>query len=244
MQMNKEKLLRDKSILIINGTSEIAKDISRKCNEYEADLIIGVRRDDVLYESEVGKVYNILSSYESIDNFANIACPQLDGLVISIGNIELRPLTNVHPTWLNAQIEAHLNIAVYMVSALVRYNKLNPTASIVFISSINGPILASTGSSVYGMLKSAITGFSKEIAKELSSKGIRSNCICAGMVETDFIHSTFNEQQINKMENMNLTHKLVSPDDISNAAVFLLSDLSKSITGTNIIIDGGYSVNI
>ena len=242
--MNNDKLLREKCVLIINGTSEIAKAISIKCNEYGADLIIGVRKDAVSYELGIGKVFNILSSYESIDNFVRDASPQLDGLVISIGNVNLRPLTSVHPAWLNTQAEAHLNITVHLISALVRNKKLKSGASIVFISSINGPIVASTGSTVYGMLKSAITGFSKEIAKELSSNGIRSNCICAGMVETEFIRSSFNEQQINKMKNMNLTHKLVTPEDISNAAIFLLSDLSKSITGTNIIIHGGYSVNL
>ncbi len=239
-----DKLLQGKCLLIINGSSEIAKAISLKCHECGGDIILGVRRDSAIIGSQISKVYNFLSSYEAINNFVEGICPQLDGVVISIGHVNLRPSANINPIWLNDQLDSHINIMVYMVSTLYRHKKLNLGASIVFISSINGPIVASTGSSVYGMLKSAVTGFSREIAKEYSSKNIRSNCICAGMVETDYIRNTFSDQQIEKMKYMNLTRKLVTTDDISNTVVFLLSDLSKSITGTNIVVDGGYSVNL
>lgn len=239
-----DKLLQGKCLLIINGSSEIAKAISLKCHECGGDIILGVRRDSAIIGSQISKVYNFLSSYEAINNFVEGICPQLDGVVISIGHVNLRPSANINPIWLNDQLDSHINIMVYMVSTLYRHKKLNLGASIVFISSINGPIVASTGSSVYGMLKSAVTGFSREIAKEYSIKNIRSNCICAGMVETDYIRNTFNDQQIEKMRYMNLTRELVTTDDISNTVVFLLSDLSKSITGTNIVVDGGYSVNL
>ncbi len=238
------KLLQGKCLLIINGSSDIAKAISLKCHECGGDIIVGVRRDSAIFGSEISKVYNILSSYETINNFAECICPQLDGVVISIGNVSLRPSANINPEWLNIQLDSHIKIMVYVVSALYRHKKLNRGASIVFISSINGPVVASVGSAVYGMLKSAVTGFSREIAKEYCVKSIRSNCICAGMVETNYIQDSFNDHQIEKMKKMNLTGKLVTLDDISNTVVFLLSDLSKSITGTNIVVDGGYSVNL
>lgn len=242
--MCEAKLLQDKRILVVNGTSEIANAISIKCQECGSDVIIGTRRDASDCSIRDGEVYNFLSSYDAINDFAENVCPQLDGLVISIGNIELRPSANINPSWLNAQIESHISIMVYVVSALYRYKKFNHGASIVFISSINGPVVASMGSTIYGMLKSAVAGFSREIAKEYSLKSIRSNCICAGMVDTEFVRDSFSCKQITHMKNMNLSQELVTPEDISNVAVFLLSDWSKSISGTNIIVDGGYSINL
>lgn len=242
--MCEEKLLLNKCILIVNGTSEIANALSIKCQECGSDVVIGTRRDVSDCGIRNGKVYNFLSTYETINDFAENVCPQLDGLAISIGDIELRPSANINPIWLNAQIESHISIMVYVVSAIYRHKKFNHGASIVFISSINGPVVASMGSTIYGMLKSAVVGFSREIAKEYSLKGIRSNCICAGMVDTEFVRDSFSCKQIAQMKNMNLSRELVTPKDISNVAVFLLSDMSKSISGTNIIVDGGYSVNL
>lgn len=236
-------MLSGKQILIINGTSAIARAITAKCKDWGADVVIGVRDNSHLTESIDFKIYNILSSYESIEEFAKNDCPQLDGMAVSIGKVDLRPLSNVNPKWLMEQLDSHINIIVYIVSALYRYKRFNPRSSIVFISSINGTSIASVGSTVYGMLKSAVAGFSKEIAKEFSGRRIRSNTICAGAVKTDFLQESFSEQQIDNMRKMNLTHELVTLEDIANATVFLLSDLSKSITGTNIIVDGGYCVN-
>jgi 3-oxoacyl-[acyl-carrier protein] reductase len=117
--------------------------------------------------------------------------------------------------------------------------------SLVFISSI----AAKTGSSgivSYSASKAALNGAMRSLAKEVSSDGVRVNSVICGTVKTKMIDAhqeIYTKEYLNKMENQ-YPLGLGQAMDIANAVEFLLSDKSKWITGSELLIDGGISLGI
>jgi NAD(P)-dependent dehydrogenase (short-subunit alcohol dehydrogenase family) len=118
----------------------------------------------------------------------------------------------------------------------------NSGASFVFISSIMS-VLGEPGKVGYCASKGALISGVKAMALELVNKNIRVNCISPAIVETDMTKKLFDnipedsKHEIIKMHPMGFG----KPEDVANACLFLLSDASCWITGSNLIVDGGYS---
>jgi NAD(P)-dependent dehydrogenase (short-subunit alcohol dehydrogenase family) len=115
--------------------------------------------------------------------------------------------------------------------------------SIVFLSSIMGTF-GETGKSVYAMTKGALIAGARSLACELAPKNIRVNVISPGLIITpineNLPHIT-DMEKLKRLEEMHLLG-LGNPKDVANACVYLLSDASKWVTGTNLFVDGGYTV--
>lgn len=111
------------------------------------------------------------------------------------------------------------------------------TGSIIHISSISAHT-GYKGLSMYASTKGAIEAFSKNIAREWGEKGIRSNCLVAGFMETD-MSKTLNEDQKAKIYRRTALKKAISIQSVSDTVEFLLSNKSNSITGQNIFVDNG-----
>ena len=83
----------------------------------------------------------------------------------------------------------------------------------------------------------------KFCAKEFAPRMIRVNCICPGMVDTPLIHrGTLTEEQLQQDKERYLLKRYGNPEDIANGVVYLLSDASSWMTGQDLILDGGVSV--
>jgi NAD(P)-dependent dehydrogenase (short-subunit alcohol dehydrogenase family) len=105
--------------------------------------------------------------------------------------------------------------------------------------------LGSAGLSSYCASKSAITSTVKALALELASKKVRINSVEPGYVMTDLLKKTFSKMSSEEIEVIKKQHPLGlgTPNQVANVVCFLLSDLSSWITGTNIVVDGGYSAH-
>ena len=115
-------------------------------------------------------------------------------------------------------------------------------SSIVLMSSISS-VLSTTGISYYSAIKSSINSLCRSMAIELSPREIRVNSILAGAIETNMhkeIESILSTEYIDKYRNKHLLG-FGQPNDIANMVCFLLSPASKWITGSSLIVDGGYS---
>lgn len=114
--------------------------------------------------------------------------------------------------------------------------------SLVFMSSVSS-IRGRPGMSAYSAAKAAVDGMVRVLASEMADRRIRVNSIVAGGIETamhrDFVESVSDEL----VSNYEALHMLGfgQPDDIAHAAMFLLSDASRWITGSNMVVDGGYT---
>lgn len=109
--------------------------------------------------------------------------------------------------------------------------------SIVHISSICAHT-GYTGLSAYAATKGAIEAFSKNVAREWGRKGIRSNCVVAGFMETP-MSSALTEEQRKKIFARTALRKPASAESVAKTVLFLLSDASESVTGQNVFADSG-----
>ena len=113
--------------------------------------------------------------------------------------------------------------------------------SIVFISSIMG-VAGDKGKTLYSLTKGAIISSVKSMAIELAGKGIRVNSVSPGVVDSPMSKNAVYSQDNEALNRIKQLHPLGlgEPGDVANACLFLISDASKWITGTNLIVDGGY----
>ena len=121
--------------------------------------------------------------------------------------------------------------------------KLNKGASIVFTSSMSGVYAGLVGGSLYGATKAAIAGYCKALAIELAPRGIRVNTIHPGMIETPLTVGTALSQDVLDEDAKNYPlGRYGKPEEVAYAVVYLLSDATVWMTGSQLLLDGGYSV--
>tara|TARA_Y100000780_G_scaffold142527_1_gene128729 strand:+ start:182 stop:958 length:777 start_codon:yes stop_codon:yes gene_type:complete len=118
--------------------------------------------------------------------------------------------------------------------------------SIVNLASIMGlvgyPPGLGGGFNAYPPSKGGVVLFTKTLANDLANKGIRVNCLCPGYVETSLTESLTSDADTNEyLKNLHPMGRLGRPEEIANAALFLASDEASFITGSSLVIDGGYT---
>ena len=235
--------LQNKTILISGASSGIGRACALECAKSGANLILSGRNEFKL--DEVSKdcggliVAEDLSSSQGVANLVD--CIQnVDGIVHAAGIVKPFPVSFVGEKHIREIQNINFNAPVELTSTLLRKKKINNGASIVFISSISSSF-PYKGGAVYTAFKAALETYSKVVALEYAHKNIRSNCIKAALVNTRVLEETVNSLPEELLENHKKKYLLGfgEPEDVANAALFLLSEASRWVTGTNLILDGG-----
>ena len=126
---------------------------------------------------------------------------------------------------------------------LVKSKKISKNGSIVFISSVSGVYCSAVASSIYSSSKGAVNGLVKGVALDLAPRGIRVNSVNPGMIDTDiFSDSAITQDQLNEDVKRYPLGRYGKPEEVAYAVIYLLSDASTWTTGSNILIDGGYTL--
>jgi 3-oxoacyl-[acyl-carrier protein] reductase len=170
---------------------------------------------------------DFLSNKIEINGFINNAAVAYDDII-----------TNADESKLNSMFRLNTIIPILLTKYVIRnmiFNKVK--GSIVHISSISVHT-GYKGLSMYAASKGSLEAFSKNTAREWGERGIRSNCIVAGFMETDMSLKLTNEQK-QRIYNRTSLKSDTSLDSVSNTCLYLIRDESKSITGTNIFVDSG-----
>lgn len=112
----------------------------------------------------------------------------------------------------------------------------------VFFSSVAG-LVGVIGSAAYSASKGAVIALTRSLALELVRDGIRVNCVAPGMVQTEMVEEVQRLLTPEQMQGIAAMHPLGigRVRDVSNAVAFLLADTSRWITGTTLVVDGGYT---
>ncbi|NLK01368.1 MAG: 3-oxoacyl-[acyl-carrier-protein] reductase [Clostridia bacterium] len=134
-------------------------------------------------------------------------------------------------------IETNLTGVYNCTKAALRYILRSENPSIINISSVVGQ-MGNAGQSNYAAAKAGIMGFTKSMARELASKGVRVNAVAPGFIETDMTSVLPDRVKEKMLENIPLG-RLGKPGDVANLTLFLASPNSKYITGQIINVDGG-----
>ena len=240
--------LKGKTVLVTGASSGIGKATAIECSKMGAKLVITGRNEERLNEtfSQLeGEGHQIivadLNTQEEIDALVD-ACPILEGLVNNAGRGKSKPVNFLKLEDLQDVYQTNLFGVALLTKGLLKKKKLVKGASIVFTSSISSYMTAA-GLSIYASSKAAVCGYMRTCAIELGVKGIRSNAVLPGMVETKLINSgTYTNEDKQKDLNLYPLGRYGRPSDIAHGIIYLLSDASAWVTGTELVIDGGRSL--
>jgi 3-oxoacyl-[acyl-carrier protein] reductase len=134
-------------------------------------------------------------------------------------------------------IETNLSSVFYTCRAVTRGMMKRRAGSIVNVSSIVG-VHGNWGQTNYAASKAGIIGFTKSLARELGSRGVRANVVAPGYVKTQLTDVLPQEAQDAMLQATPL-QRLGDPDDVAGAVRFLCSDAASFITGEVLLVDGG-----
>lgn len=242
--------LTGKVILVTGASSGIGRAVAQQCAIAGATCIITARNQTRLKEtldSLVGSGHKMiitdLNNANEIEELA-IQLPQLNGIVCCAGIVETKILKFTEDLDLNQLFETNTFSVIRLIRIILQQKKIQKEASIVIISSISGIKCGYIGGSIYGASKAALEGFAKATALELSPQRIRINTITPGMIETPLLkESDISNEQIERDKLRYPLKRYGSPNEIGYAVIFLLSNATRWITGTSLLIDGGYTLN-
>jgi len=132
--------------------------------------------------------------------------------------------------------------AFELIKIIINKKYSSAGTSIVLISSINS-VVGNAGLSLYSATKGAMVAAVRSLSVELAGRNIRINCISPGFVKTEMFDSLYDKISPDQIARTISEYPLGigTPEDIANACVFLISDASRWITGTNLIVDGGFT---
>jgi len=244
--------LKGKKILVTGASSGIGQAIAIQSSKMGASVIISARNKERLQETfeNLDKSYDQEHEIACIDLIDN---DQLCSLVDKIKNLDglvncagiAKPLLYkfAKPEYIREIMEVNFFSSAILTQKLLQMKKIKKGSSIVFLSSISGTEVTILGESLYSASKGAINGLVKGIALEYAPQRIRVNAITPGMVDTHILDSeVISEEQLNEDRKHYPLGRYGKPEDIANAAVYLLSDASSWVTGSNLLIDGGYTL--
>ena len=245
--------LEHKNILITGASSGIGAACSKFCSELGANIILFGRNqnnlDQTLAKLKPGD-HSVLS-YDLL-NIAGIEMAMeetinkyvvIHGFVHSAGIDIAKPLTSLKQVDYHSIFNTNVFSGFEIARILSKKKYCSPEgASYIFIASVYG-LVGNPGTIAYSASKGALLAGCRSMALELASKKIRVNCISPAIVRTELVDRLFEDLPEGYMERIKSQHPLGfgSPVDIANACIFLLSDEAKWITGSNLVIDGGYS---
>lgn len=241
--------LQGKVILITGSSSGIGKGIALECAKSGAQLIITGRNPDRLndtFNQLEGSGHKQTTADLSTDDGIDSLCenlPQLDGVVHVAGIVNPKPFQFLNRSELDLIMNTNFYGPVLLTNLLLRRKLVKKNSSLVFISSISGTMCSYIGGSAYSASKGAINGILKGIALDLAPKSIRVNSIIPGMIDTGILNESAisNEDLIEDRKRYPLG-RFGKPEDVAYATIYLLSEASNWVTGSNILLDGGYTL--
>ena len=242
-----QSLLSDKRILITGAANGIGRCCALTCAELGAEVIAVDLSEDglaALVEESKGAIEPWVGNVTSDALFQRIReLDRLDGLINNAGTNRVGPMEEQSTANIDLLIDLNIR-ALYLVSqAAITPMKKAGGGSVVNMSSQMGHV-GSPNRTLYCMSKHAVEGLSKTMAVELAGQGIRVNTVAPTFVLTPMTKPMFEDKAFSDfVMGMIPMKKLASLEDVANACIFLLSDLSASTTGTSLKVDGGWTAS-
>lgn len=245
--------LENKLILVTGASSGIGRQCAVICSNMGARVVLfgrdSARLDtslQMMTEPERHIKYAVdLVDYKKVEEIIPdlvSASGKIDGLINCAGISTTLPINSSTPEKMELFFKTNVIGPMNLTRLVVKASHFSKAGgSVIFISSVMG-VVGESGKVLYSLTKGALVASAKSLAVELSVRRIRVNSISPGVVESPMSQQAIYSKDQESRNRISGLHPLglgIS-DDIANACVFLLSDSGKWITGTNLIVDGGY----
>jgi 3-oxoacyl-[acyl-carrier protein] reductase len=233
--------LEGKTALVTGASRGIGRAVAAELAGAGASVVIGYRsgRDEAeALASELG-ARAVQADVSSPDDAARLVqeAGDVDILVNNAGLTRDGLLARMPDDDWRTVIETNLSSVFYTCRAVCRPMMKKRSGAIVNVSSIVG-VHGNWGQTNYAASKAGIIGFTKSLARELGSRGVRANVVAPGYVKTQLTDVLPEEATEAMLKNTPLG-RLGEPDDVAGAVRFLCSDEAAFITGEVLLVDGG-----
>ena len=245
--------LKGKTFLVTGASSGLGKATAIMIAECGGQVLVSGRNESRLTAcieamkgtNHIALPFDLSNADEVADWVKSIAKKYgaLSGIFHSAGLGLVLPARMIKQSHLESLLQSSLFAAFGIARAVSSKGIITDGGSIVFMSSVIGS-RGQLGMTAYSAVKSGIDGMVRSLACELAPRKIRANSILAGAVETEMIaewRAISDKAAVAELEGRHLLG-FGNPEDVANTVLFLLSDASQWITGTNLVIDGGYMV--
>lgn len=237
--------LEGKTILVTGASSGIGQGVAICCARMGATVVLNGRNQvrlnatlDQMPQGEHKVLAADLTDQDSLKKLMN-QMPQLDGVVHCAGIGQRVLCKMLKEEDVEKVMDTNFKAPVMLQTALLESKKINKGASIVFIASI-ATWSPSVGNAIYSASKGAIVSYANCLALELAPRKVRVNCISPAMVWTGLILQEGVDEELLKVDEQKYPLKRYgTPEDIANLAIYMLSDASAWMTGSNVKLSGG-----
>ena len=211
---------------LVIGSSRSNEGVEKITSEIKKSNGKGIQMDVTDQKSIDDAVDSIKKDYGPIYGLINNAGITNDNLLMRMSDEQ----------W-SSVIDSNLNSLFRVTKSIVKDMMKARVGRIINIGSIVG-MMGNAGQSNYSATKSGLLGFTKSLARELSSRNINVNSISPGFINTDMTKA-LSEDQIDALSKNIPLNRIAEPSEIASVVSFLLSNDSSYITGENINVNGG-----
>lgn len=241
--------LSGKTILVTGASSGIGAETAVECSKLGAKVIITGRNKERLLNTFNRLVSNTASQNhamfcadliceEDLTNLVN-QIEAIDGLVNNAGVNRIKPIAFIKNDDLEFSFQNNTFASINLTRLLLKKKKLKRNGSVVFTSSVSS-FYNAPGRALYASSKAAITSFMRSLAVELADKKIRANAVHPGIIETKMGLANLSEEERKRDMLSYPLKRYGKPEEVAWAIIYFLSDASVWVTGTSLIIDGGF----
>lgn len=241
--------IEGKTILVTGAASGMGKATAITCAKMGAKIMAADYNAEGLLttmselEGEDHKSFVLNLADET--TWANLLenTPNIDGMANCAGIANMNPFSFINRAEMDKVFNINFFGPVLLTKNLIKAKKLNKGGSVVFVASVDGPRIVHVGNSVYSAGKSALVGMARNMAIDLAPKKIRVNCILPGTTDTPLIRTgNVSEESLAEVAKSFPLKRFGAPDDMAYGIIYLLSEASSFVTGTELVIDGGYTL--
>jgi len=246
-----EKPLTGRVALITGGGQGIGLAVARKLVDRGASIAIN-DLDEAHADAAVSQLADSgnatlavpgdITSKTSVQQIVDHTSRELGGLHILINNAGILYPTSVadmpEDEW-DRVIEVNLKGTFLCAQAVLNSMKSAQWGRIVNFSSSAGKSVSTVGGAHYTASKAGVLGFTRHLAKEVAGDGITVNAVCPGLIDTEMVRATIDDDRTQAYANSFPIKRLGQPSEVADLVAFLASDEAGYITGASLDINGG-----
>jgi NAD(P)-dependent dehydrogenase (short-subunit alcohol dehydrogenase family) len=241
--------MTDRSVIVTGGTRGIGLALAEAFVLAGARVAVASRKADACEQTAQhlrelgGEAIGVPTHVGDIDSLQALVARTveefggIDVVVNNAANALAQPFGEMTAEALTKSYDVNVRGPVFLVQAALPHLKASSQAAVINMISV-GAFNFAPFTAIYSSNKAALLSFTRSMAAEFASDGIRVNAIAPGPVDTDMMRNN-PQEAIDQMAGSTLLRRLATPEEMAGAALLLASDAGNYLTGTVIIADGG-----